>query len=407
RHSVQLIGMKRVGINGFLRYFLFNKAAKKTYIANPDKHFFILVDLFDLIERELFPFWRLFFKRIADAVEISNLPNEVKEKISHLFLESIQSGDLFLTFDGVKESFALISNAGVLPTVFLTRFDRLQDVITPQFLDNLQSLREATGDTLSYVFTSFRDSESFSDVFEKNAYEIFANKIYLKPAGRKDTEIIFDALITNYHLSVQEDIKHKILSLSGGHLQYLQLSVVILQELLKKQKEIAPADLEKNIKDDERIALQSEELWETLMQDEKDLVQKVKQGKKLSLPEKDTDTYIFRSGFLIAENNEIHFFSPLFELFMQELQESSESLTENEFSKKEHMLFSLLQSHLGHICEREKIIETAWPEYKEYGASDWSVDRLVARVRGKLKKQQSMLEIITVRTRGYKLVNKK
>jgi len=39
----------------------------------------------------------------------------------------------------------------------------------------------------------------------------------------------------------------------------------------------------------------------------------------------------------------------------------------------------------------------------EFGVSDWAIDRLVARVRVKLPQQNSPYEIVTVRTRGYKL----
>ncbi|MBI2025734.1 helix-turn-helix domain-containing protein, partial [Candidatus Kaiserbacteria bacterium] len=71
--------------------------------------------------------------------------------------------------------------------------------------------------------------------------------------------------------------------------------------------------------------------------------------------------------------------------------------------KKEHLLYTLLDQHVNDICEREKIVETVWPEYSEFGVSDWAIDRLVARVRSKLKRQKSLYEIVTIRTRGYKL----
>jgi DNA-binding response OmpR family regulator len=45
-----------------------------------------------------------------------------------------------------------------------------------------------------------------------------------------------------------------------------------------------------------------------------------------------------------------------------------------------------------------------WPEYEEFGVSDWTIDRLIARLRAKLKQQQSTYTIVTVKTRGYKLV---
>src|SRR5690242_9453304 len=80
RQSVQLIGMKRVGISNFLRFFLFHKDIKRQYLPQDGKNLFIPVDLNNLIERELFPFWRLTFKRIVDAVEMSLIDARLKEK---------------------------------------------------------------------------------------------------------------------------------------------------------------------------------------------------------------------------------------------------------------------------------------------------------------------------------------
>ena len=53
--------------------------------------------------------------------------------------------------------------------------------------------------------------------------------------------------------------------------------------------------------------------------------------------------------------------------------------------------------------EREEIIQAVWPEVEEVGVSDWAIDRLVARLRAKLKSQNAKVEIQTVKTRGYKM----
>ena len=75
--SVVLIGMKRVGISNFLRFFLYHKDIQKTYIKN-GKNLFIPIDLNDLVELEIFPFWMLVLKRVVDTVESSRLPTDVK-----------------------------------------------------------------------------------------------------------------------------------------------------------------------------------------------------------------------------------------------------------------------------------------------------------------------------------------
>src|SRR6202012_5472483 len=72
RQSVDIVGMKRVGISNFLRFFLRHEDIISTYISKEDTHLFIPVDLNDLVEQEIYPFWTLTLKRVLDATEQSN-----------------------------------------------------------------------------------------------------------------------------------------------------------------------------------------------------------------------------------------------------------------------------------------------------------------------------------------------
>lgn len=395
--SVELIGMKRVGINNFLRFFLFHKGIKEQYMPQDGKHFFILIDLNDLIERELFPFWRLAFKRIADAVDASSFNEIIKKKIAGLFLASIQSGDLFLTYDGVREALSLLAKENIYPTLFFTRFDRLIEAVTPEFFNNLQSLKDATSHKLTYVFTSFRDLDSLMpDVFHRKDLSLFSHVVYMQPSTQEDSKVILETMRKHYKLELSKDLVEKIVFLSGGHVQYLQLSSLILSEIKESTE---PENLEKLLLSDERINLQSEELWESLTEDEKRVLLKVINEEKIESQEKEKAKYLWDTGILPL-------FSPLFEVYLRKFQKKEPEQNSIEFSKKEHMLFKYLEEHVNDICEREDIVDIVWPEYKEYGVSDWSIDRLVARVRSKLKKQKSPYEIVTIRTRGYKLIIK-
>lgn len=133
QHSVVLIGMKRVGISNFLHFFLYHPDVTKTYIADGKKHLFIPVDLNDLVEREIYPFWMLTLKRILDAVENSTLDNAVKKYIETLFLESIQSKNLFLLIESVRRAIIKIVGRDLIPTIFFIRFDRIANAATPEF----------------------------------------------------------------------------------------------------------------------------------------------------------------------------------------------------------------------------------------------------------------------------------
>ena len=123
RRSVVLTGMKRVGISNFLRFFLYHGGISKKYLDDK-KYFIIPVDFNDLVEREVFPFWVLTFKRLADSVEKSDLPTQIKKQIGLYFLDSIQSQDLFLTIDYLRKSLVYLCERDYLLTIFFIRFDR-------------------------------------------------------------------------------------------------------------------------------------------------------------------------------------------------------------------------------------------------------------------------------------------
>ena len=400
RRSVVLIGMKRVGISNFLRFFLFHDDIVKTYIRE-DSHFFIPVDLNELVEREIFPFWILTLKRIADAVEKSELPGKIKKQIEIYFLDSIQTQDHFLTFDYIRKSLNLLTEAGLKTTIFFLRFDRLKDCATPEFFDNLEGLLDASNRRLCYVFTSARPLDDLmSTIFKKPELSYFADNLYIKPADHEDTKVILDLNKKQRSFSLLKNLEDSLIELVDGYAQYLQFALISLHE---NKKKIANAgELEQFLLSDERISLQSEELWESLTESEKEILVKVINKKKLGQPEKKEADYLIKTGFF---DEHLKIFSPLFEDFMRskELERKKEKQLV-ELSKKEFLLLKFLEDNLNEICEREQIIEAVWPEAEALGVSDWAIDRLVARLRSKLKAQNKKVEIVTVKTRGYKLI---
>ena len=119
RHSVEIVGAKRVGINDFLRFFLWKDGIVQKYIDKKDFHLFVNVDLNDLVELEIYPFWILTLKRINDAVEIFNVDARLKKEISALFLSSIQESDLFLTIENVRLAIRKIIDSITNPSFML------------------------------------------------------------------------------------------------------------------------------------------------------------------------------------------------------------------------------------------------------------------------------------------------
>lgn len=333
RHSVVLIGMKRVGISNFLRFFLNHKDITKTYIGDGNSHLFIPVDLNDLVEREVGPFWILTLKRILDVVNKHSFGKEVKNKIETLFLDSIQSQDLFLTIDSVRRGLVELTENGFLPTLFFIRFDRMKDAATPEFFANLQGLKDATHHKLSYVFTSYRSLDTLSlSAFIRASLSVFSKDLYVKPAALEDTKIILETYKQHYKLTFSSPIEQALLDAVDGYVQYLQLSLIYLHERqapLKTKNELFEA-----FSKDEEILLQSEELWESLEQQEKSIVTKIVRDEKITQEEREKTKYLWDTGFVVGSK----VFSPLFDYYIKQIEKKS-SNNIVEFTKKENLLF--------------------------------------------------------------------
>ncbi len=397
RHSIELIGMKRVGISNFLRFFLMKQAAQKT--STDLNQLLIPVDLHDLIEQELPPFWILAFKRLSDAVESTQLDTTVKNQISTLFLNSIQLQDLFLTIENFKKSLNILILKGISPTFFFIRFDRLKNTATKQLLENLMGLIDATDRNISFVFTSYKPLNLISEKeFHRNAMSGFTQIMFLKPAIYEDCKSIVNFFNAKYNLQINPATHEEIIKLSGGHVHYINLLALIIKDNDNKLPKLG------EIVKDERVAYLYDELLDSLSESEIEILEKVATNAIISEDEMVVAKYLWQTGFVTRDNK---IFSPLFEHFLQHHSTQKNHPTQgnkHDFTKKEFMLFQLLQDNLDSICERDDIAHVVWPEIESEGVSDWTIDRLVGRLRNKLKVQKSDYSIVTVKTRGYKLI---
>jgi hypothetical protein len=228
--------------------------------------------------------------------------------------------------------------------------------------------------------------------------------MYLKPAEKKDLKIIFNTFAKKYSIFSQNDLVEPILELAGGHVQYLHLSLIVLNERMKKEQ-IVKEDLEGILHEDERIQTQSEEIWDGLTSNEKKAIEHiVKKGTK-DISVENNVPYLQDVGLCQLLDKKLLLFSPYFEQYVKNLFKKHPQKDRNhDLSKKENELFVLLLDNLDQIVDRERIISTVWPESYEFGVSDWTIDRLIARVRAKLLLQESAYKITTIKTRGFKMI---
>lgn len=401
RHSVQIIGIKRVGISNFLRFFMYRDDVVKTYVDSKQRHLFVHVNLYDIIENTRMAFWRLTLKRIVDIVnsnkDLEPLRHEANRHLDKVF----QMNDLLLTIEAIRSILVEIVLMGINPTIFFVRFDRINDVVNHDFVSNLQGLVGATNGQLAYVFTSYREVELItSEGFQRNSAKKFLQTMHLLPAKEEDMKSIFTTLQTAYDLTVSSDQRKTMLYLAGGHVQYLQDMFIILNENRKQITTKTTFD-QSYFEEDERIQMQSEEIYERLLPEEKELLTRVISDPNAVKKVSSTHNYLQNTGIIDCDTMKCTFLSPFFLSYVKRLNIKQQPVDLEQFTKKEHLLYQYLVARLDKVCERDDIIRAVWPEFNEIGISDWAIDRLVSRVRKKIKTIDPSLKINTIKTRGY------
>ncbi len=391
KDSIVFVGMKRVGISNFLRFLLHQPTAHQQAFEKRD--FVVFVDLNDLVECTPAAFWILLLKRLVDSMETTSFSQELQERSHKLFVESIQLKDAFCSMDSTQKILKSIVSQGRYPVIILTRFDRLLRIMTPEFFSNLQSLKDAAGE-LSYIFTSAHPLDQLlPEISHPSSFTLFAQNQYIRPLNENDSYAILASLTERYGLQLSEDVTSELITITGGHVQYLHLGLIACSSLEKDQR--IPTNLLQHLSEEESIALQSEELYESLSETEQQFLREKYTEKGHTGA--DTPSYLIDTGFI---NTHGQLFSPLFTEWLQQRFHANKQL---DLSRQEQRLFDLLLQFENEIVERYEIIEAVWPDQVELGVSDWSIDRLVARLRAKMKLRQDSYKIVTVVTRGYKM----
>lgn len=369
RDQLELIGITKVGISDFVRNaeigFTFNRTSKNS----PKKHTFVNIDLRLISEKNMLALWKLVYFSLTSTLE----------GFDH---HGLDSSDLINSINKT-----VLSNSSQITLVFF-HFDRVFSWVNPEFFDVLKSIHENSKKRFSYVILTHKP---IKDLYLRGNSHLSLSHIkrqWIRPSTKKDSVILLNK-ITPYNLLGQE-VLNKILDISGGHLKYIQLSINVLLE--DPSKNLSTKQLVEKLLKDENIQLLSEEIYSSLTPQEKKILQEsVNNVKHLNIP-----NYLVESGFLTDGK----IFSPLFETYLKTSSASPKEI--KEFSHKEYLLWSYLYINKDSIVSRDQLISHVWENSIE--ESDWALDQLVARVRKKMHISYFHQKIITVKTRGYKLI---
>lgn len=386
-HSVEMVGMKRVGLGDFLQYFLSLPPLSPGVL-------YVRVHMQELVERDLYSFWRLTYIRFVEAVDTWQKQHKTNLGIK---LPKKAGNDVFEVYHNVLKLVEELLKKKIHPVFFFIRFDRLINLFTPDFFDSLRALRAYGPPHPTLIFTSWRslkDVHYENELIKRASLKSFVYTDYFLPAEKTDAASLLERYSSHYQVPFTTQEKELILTLTGHHAHYIKLCVLVAKEL----KTRSVKELERAIFTDERIEMQSEELYESLTRQEQLFLQNSSNAKTPPPP------YVLKTG-IIGKNGRI--FSPIFERYIREFKRTFtlEAFMER-LTKKEKLLFELLLENMYTVVEREQIMRHVWSEIEdEADVSDWTLDKLVARLREKIDLYRAPYTILTYKTRGFKLTN--
>jgi DNA-binding winged helix-turn-helix (wHTH) protein len=399
--SITLVGIKRVGISSFLRFFFNHPLISQIYLQN-HQHIFAELDANELVEVKIPAFWILTLQHLVEALDTSDVSYEVKKFARKVFSDSIQLQDSYYTFGHILKLIQKLTETNYHVTLVFVRFDRLMTVFSDDFQTQLQQLKISSNGRVSFIFTSFRPLNDLAPtIFTAQKLKHFCEHLYFPPANLKDAEYIFETFITRYQLSLNDHVKELVLHITGGHFQYLQLTLLRLKQA--DRLPTSKTQLETLLHEDEEILSLSEEIYESLSDVEKNFLNSWLRNHHLA----QAPDYLIRTGLIKKDpktKDTYQLFNPLFHLYLADhLLNQNKTVKATDLTKKEQLLFNLLKDRLDEIVTRDTIIDHVWKDQAHLGVTDWAIDRLIARLRVKLKIQESNYKVITVVSRGYKM----
>lgn len=340
--SFVVLSMPGVGVSYFLRYLSLQDFAK-----------FFHIDLYSLSSLTQHEFFKLL---------LTELGGKPGSKTDQQLLEEI------------KKILKTLSKKEAKIVLIFSRFDQLRKEFDNQFLSQIQSLISISPDKIILIFTSTRPlTEIATETLTGGNLNFYSENLYFKPYSENDLR----KLITIEPVRpTPKDILDKLINLSGGHNQLLQI-------LRRSQKQ-------HNLLLDQFVKLQIKGLIDYLNYTQRKQLQKIALGKSIE----EVDEYLLGVG-LVKQSTEFELFTPLLAEYIKQNMSVKLPL-------KEAKLFKLLRKNINSVVSKDEIFNEVWGDNNE--ATDWALDALIYRLRNHpfIKSQGYIIE--SHKKVGYTLI---
>lgn len=399
--SCQLISVPGGGRSTVLRLLAYNKQLKTRHLGETEpSYLFIYVNFAESSSFTPQELTKFMFINLLFCLEEKE---HISAEIGDIFQEALVANDPMVLFQNFKKAIEVLGKHQLTPVFLFDRFSEYASKTDDTFFVNLRSLRTASGNKVSIVFSTHRPLEQLLPSGNwKNFYEFFvSNHIFVQLKDPVATNFRITILEKEYGRSLDFIVLEALYDITGGHAKLMKLSSQrILEDPMfhaKTQESILLYLLQGTL-----IKASLLEVWQSLTTEERKLLREGKTTElltKLNLPfplftefirQNIPDQLVPKELRFDEEKNEIYF--------------GDEPLAD--LTKYEFRLLSFFLLNPYHVLNREDIIFAVWTDEKSReGVSDEALDQMIYRLRKKIEDEpDNPRHIVTVKGRGFRFI---
>lgn len=409
--SSQLIGIPGSGKSNVLRLLAYNKEARAHNFGEYEKVLhFVYIDCSELKNKPLFDITKFILISLSFSLGERGLIDESR-KVNDLLKEGLETHDEMMLFQSIKKSLDYLSIEKKLTIHLLfDKFDLIVPQLTSDFFTNLKVLRNHAKYRFASVFSVTRPLEELIDPTLMEDFQdlIADNTIYVELYDNAWLDFRLSYIERAARKTLDQDIKEKVLALSGGHSELSKLSY----ETLVTEEHI-PEDLEQYLLKKGSIQGSCSRIWKSLLPSEQ-----VALKNNVSYADATDKFPYLTNGYLISENGPT---IPIFTSYIKSVPvENTEKLIFDEdkneiilgefpisdrLSPLEFKLLKYLINNKERLCNKDEIISNVWGDQKSFeGVTDQALDQIFYRLRKKIENDPANPHYIhTIKGKGYKL----
>jgi len=390
---------------------------------------FVYVDFNLMLEASEQGFYELVLRCLMEELRGPEQRSDVLSRLQNAYRTLVAPPSAFQIPLSFSEALTAVCES--LPTQLVLLFDEFDEPfeqIEGRAFLNLRALKDKYRSRLCYVTATDRrllsirrgrDVEEFIELFEP-----FTR--FLGGLEADDVEQVIAWLASQEGYTFDDEDRAFVQHHADGHLGLLVATCRALGEVTGQPVRDAGQDwlIHRQVREqlDRDLTVQSEcrKLWDDLTESHQEALMAIV-GAEESIDERALDS--LRNKGLLRPGDDL-LFSPIFEGFVRRqrltrrrrvegvrIDVESGSVWVNgrqtpTLTDLEYRLLLLLYGRLDKICDKYQIVEAVWGEEYIDQVDDARIDKLLSRLRAKIEPDPRQPQyLITVRGRGYKLIN--